>query len=114
MRISDWSADVCSADLVFNLRRWAKDTEELQECRIAFPILADTEHKALTQVNDTWSTSLLLVVHSDRDNAQLGVVQQKGESLHIRSNRSDERRVGKECVSTCRTRWSPYHKKKTK
>src|SRR3546814_13172642 len=28
------------------------------------------------------------------------------------SARSEERRVGKECVSTCRYRWSPYHKKK--
>src|SRR3546814_17102846 len=28
--------------------------------------------------------------------------------------RSDERRVGKECVSTCRSRWSPQHKKKKK
>src|SRR3546814_20169229 len=27
------------------------------------------------------------------------------------SDRSEERRVGKECVSTCRSRWSPYHKK---
>src|SRR3546814_12464453 len=27
--------------------------------------------------------------------------------------RSEERRVGKECVSTCRSRWSPYHQKKT-
>src|SRR3546814_5091551 len=27
----------------------------------------------------------------------------------VRSNRSEERRVGKECVSTCRSRWSPYH-----
>src|SRR3546814_18867563 len=27
-------------------------------------------------------------------------------------NRSEERRVGKECVSTCRSRWSPYHSKK--
>src|SRR3546814_12237194 len=26
--------------------------------------------------------------------------------------RSEERRVGKECVSTCRSRWSPYHQKK--
>src|SRR3546814_18926765 len=26
-----------------------------------------------------------------------------------RGNRSEERRVGKECVSTCRSRWSPYH-----
>src|SRR3546814_9566859 len=27
----------------------------------------------------------------------------------VRSRRSEERRVGKECVSTCRSRWSPYH-----
>src|SRR3546814_17533022 len=27
----------------------------------------------------------------------------------ITTNRSEERRVGKECVSTCRSRWSPYH-----
>src|SRR3546814_7960693 len=30
------------------------------------------------------------------------------EGLHCRW-RSEERRVGKECVSTCRSRWSPYH-----
>src|SRR3546814_12784980 len=30
-----------------------------------------------------------------------------------RKLRSEERRVGKECVSTCRSRWSPYHKKQT-
>src|SRR3546814_19105460 len=30
------------------------------------------------------------------------------------SMRSEERRVGKECVSTCRSRWSPYHYKKKK
>src|SRR3546814_13432204 len=29
-----------------------------------------------------------------------------------RPDRSEERRVGKECVSTCRSRWSPYHYKK--
>src|SRR3546814_15563321 len=28
------------------------------------------------------------------------------------AQRSEERRVGKECVSTCRSRWSPYHSKK--
>src|SRR3546814_20501679 len=28
------------------------------------------------------------------------------------ANRSEERRVGKECVSTCQSRWSPYHLKK--
>src|SRR3546814_14590003 len=30
----------------------------------------------------------------------------------LHDGRSEERRVGKECVSTCRSRWSPYHKKK--
>src|SRR3546814_19739302 len=29
----------------------------------------------------------------------------------LSADRSEERRVGKECVSTCRSRWSPYHKK---
>src|SRR3546814_3855419 len=28
---------------------------------------------------------------------------------HLQQRRSEERRVGKECVSTCRSRWSPYH-----
>src|SRR3546814_2058910 len=40
-----------------------------------------------------------------------------GTEIHIDGNvicsqhgaRSEERRVGKECVSTCRSRWSPYH-----
>src|SRR3546814_6351864 len=30
-------------------------------------------------------------------------------SMLLLSGRSEERRVGKECVSTCRSRWSPYH-----
>src|SRR3546814_5073314 len=29
--------------------------------------------------------------------------------IHAAETRSEERRVGKECVSTCRSRWSPYH-----
>src|SRR3546814_18859332 len=33
---------------------------------------------------------------------------------HAIAHRSEERRVGKECVSTCRSRWSPYHSKKKK
>src|SRR3546814_11326642 len=34
-------------------------------------------------------------------------LQASGQGLQYR--RSEERRVGKECVSTCRSRWSPYH-----
>src|SRR3546814_13232650 len=34
-------------------------------------------------------------------------LKDNGKKLHL--IRSEERRVGKECVSTCRSRWSPYH-----
>src|SRR3546814_15068124 len=33
----------------------------------------------------------------------------QGSTLLVGSHRSEERRVGKECVSTCSSRWSPYH-----
>ena len=32
-----------------------------------------------------------------------------GDKVKVMETRSEERRVGKECVSTCRSRWSPYH-----
>src|SRR6059058_6566631 len=35
-----------------------------------------------------------------------------GRSACAASSRSEERRVGEECVTTCRSRWSPYHEKK--
>src|SRR3546814_14293079 len=35
-----------------------------------------------------------------------------GRPAHARRPRSEERRVGKECVRTCRSRWSAYHLKK--
>src|SRR3546814_10306966 len=41
------------------------------------------------------------------DVLQRVVVEEGGIAAH--ENRSEERRVGKECVSTCRSRWSPYH-----
>src|SRR3546814_12941994 len=39
--------------------------------------------------------------------------EKKHCGLH-KTMRSEERRVGKECVSTCRSRWSPYHEKQQK
>src|SRR3546814_16516804 len=38
--------------------------------------------------------------------------QKAGQERPRTARRSEERRVGKECVSTCRSRWSPYHYKK--
>src|SRR3546814_20965658 len=41
-----------------------------------------------------------------------GAEREQGDAGEDRSQRSEERSVGKECVSTCRSRWSPYHYKK--
>src|SRR3546814_11238737 len=57
------------------------------------------------------------VVHIDAAHLRLGVALGQLELgvLEVEdllAERSEERRVGKECVSTCRSRWSPYHYKK--
>src|SRR3546814_21065606 len=41
-------------------------------------------------------------------------LDQYGTRIYLGYSRSEERRVGKECVSTCRSRWSPYNYKKNK
>src|SRR3546814_10844650 len=82
MRISDWSSDVCSSDL---LRLTGRSACERQKGR---PI---SDHS--------------LPLSSSRSDA----IVPSYLSLLCSPRRSEERRVGKECVSTCRSRWSPYH-----
>src|SRR3546814_1651679 len=87
MRISDWSSDVCSSDL-FLLNVGGRSNQALQ----AFgQIMAHLQ--SLGPVHQG-----ILPVAEDLCPARIGV-----------QGRSEERRVGKECVSTCRSRWSPYH-----
>ena len=43
------------------------------------------------------------------DNAVLGVVSDRYRIVQNEEARSEERRVGKECLRLCRSRWSPYH-----
>src|SRR3546814_2292943 len=75
MRISDWSSDVCSSDLLIGMG----------QCRhpLDHPVGESQRQGRLSQLGPAWATR--------------------------RTGRSEERRVGKECVSTCRSRWSPYH-----
>src|SRR3546814_15691304 len=94
MRISDWSSDVCSSDLV--ARRIGEGGREFGEPRL---VVIHAEH----ELDDRRHRRAGL--HGDAR-----ILQQ----LRIALRRSEERRVGKECVSTCRSRWSPYHKKKNR
>src|SRR3546814_10081923 len=84
MRISDWSSDVCSSDLLAPFGKAAVGGEDHGAAFIA------GVDQLEEQVAAAWD---------DRQVADLVDDQQ----------RSEERRVGKECVSTCRSRWSPYH-----
>src|SRR3546814_19319516 len=93
MRISDWSSDVCSSDLRRGLKVAAVSPMNAAN-RCSNPAFF---------LPDPWTPT---EVTADRRVAKLfDLVRQV-------VNRSEERRVGKECVSTCRSRWSPYHSKK--
>src|SRR3546814_3852527 len=86
MRISDWSSDVCSSDL-----------SDIMAVRETAPHLVSgfADHaRAFVEVqNGCDHRCTFCIIPYGRSN----------------SRRSEERRVGKECVSTRRSRWSPYH-----
>src|SRR3546814_11161944 len=102
MRISDWSSDVCSSDLLDSVDTVRRSFGGGEIERI---------YNDLTRINPVEST--LITVLLDGDNDDVGVnncyVDYTHIVRHIHLRRSEERRAGKECVSTCRSRWSPYH-----
>src|SRR3546814_12708788 len=97
MRISDWSSDVCSSDL--GESRCPHQEDELpcfnQTC---FPPASSCRQSPWPVPSAPGLPRFLL-----RD------VILPAPTFPGCSPRSEERRVGKECVSTCRSRWSPYH-----
>src|SRR3546814_3207359 len=85
MRISDWSSDVCSSDL--------SPHSAFRASRRGGP-----ENRAHP----------LPAIHIGGGGGASPSARAADRS-DGRCRRSEERRVGKECVSTCRSRWSPYH-----
>src|SRR3546814_6776799 len=85
MRISDWSSDVCSSDLIVLTRDpdWQDEGAE--------PVA--TIEEALKLAN---APHVMVIGGAEIHRLFLPI-----------ADRSEERRVGKECVSTCRSRWSP-------
>src|SRR3546814_11803014 len=97
MRISDWSSDVCSSDLGSGPQRKTHSSRS----RVGFQIVAIVVLELLEIVVDLKLGVFLRI----RVRHAFGLVRRENGI----AERSEERRVGKECVSTCRSRWSPYH-----
>src|SRR3546814_18459225 len=101
MRISDWSSDVCSSDLDEARPRWFGDRFDSMTI-LAYGI-PDSDYVALSFGCEP-GAAVSVGVQDEASDAKEGELL----SVHLAS-RSEERRVGKECVSTCRSRWSPNH-----
>src|SRR3546814_3068073 len=92
MRISDWSSDVCSSDL--------RHFDGLQVLgKVGFRKGLDTLITSLDAPHHPLPPPIVDQAFRDVRSRPVKAVEW----------RSEERRVGKECVSTCRSRWSPYH-----
>src|SRR3546814_8340362 len=100
MRISDWSSDVCSSDLDLSPLGCAAAPKRLN----AFSLIHQGDHpRTASQPSGD---------KSPRHNKSPPHVLRFGphsSSRTFEKSRSEERRVGKECVSTCRSWWSPLH-----
>src|SRR3546814_14962964 len=109
MRISDWSSDVCSSDLIvgtggdgahtFNISTASMFVAAAAGCRIA-------KHGNRSVSSKSGSADVL-----EAFGAVIALTQEQVARCLEQTGigRSAESRVGKECVRTCRSRWSPYH-----
>src|SRR3546814_19507580 len=104
MRISDWSSDVCSSDLVH--QQSARRPHRL-------PLLIAGEPLSRRMPRRTF-VRLFLVGQCTRRKPDPPADQLLDLEKCKQNDRSAERSVGKECVSSCRDRWSKDHYKKNK
>src|SRR3546814_3561924 len=98
MRISDWSSDVCSSDLVNDEMVMVVHEDEGIDVRIA-------KNAKQSAMRENMSAAI-----EAEDITTFGGVDETVKPSQTEKSleeRSEERRVGKECVSTCRSRWSP-------
>src|SRR3546814_12814617 len=123
MRISDWSSDVCSSDLVL-----AEVAPEAAENMSDGGELASNRFEKLINIKDRGQIFRVdvdtiesveaagdymciktgdntLILRETMKDLEKRLDPRRFQRVH--RSRSEERRVGKECVSTCRSRWSP-------
>src|SRR3546814_20838829 len=118
MRISDWSSDVCSSDLFryirlrpFGLGEPPHVIHRVLRSKLALihPLDGRGELRRVVPIEIFGEEKTDLVAEAD---GQAKMIQASGRNAFLIGAahvRSEERRVGKECVSTCRSRGSPCH-----
>src|SRR3546814_19118171 len=99
MRISDWSSDVCSSDL-FLLIDGGLAFDDPAKVLDALNAAIDASNAGATE-----GPPVASLVTPTESFAGFFKIKETTNAAY----RSEERRVGKECVSTCRARWAPYH-----
>src|SRR3546814_12634531 len=119
MRISDWSSDVCSSDLagvahqLGDLADAADILDPVSLCEAEVAVEPVTDIVAVEQeAVPVHPVQLLFDEVRDRRFTrprEAGEPEQRGPLILQARARSEERRVGKECVRTCRSRWWPDH-----
>src|SRR3546814_14840355 len=114
MRISDWSSDVCSSDLDLRCSGLPGRREDISgpiSVGSAICLLVAVERKLLRRGNWPVGHALYDACSKPTSPGMSGSTAAADSrwSPNSRYSSSEERRVGKECVSTCRYRWSAYH-----
>src|SRR3546814_14971129 len=112
MRISDWSSDVCSSDL-FGMHTNVSGLYALYERSAS---LSDWWQWFTANAGPALLGGLGGLFVISAVSAIVGYVLASliwDNWIRLRWRRSEDRRVGEECVRPCRSRWSPVHSKKT-
>src|SRR3546814_19968286 len=104
MRISDWSSDVCSSDLHRQGEGPCnhRSVQDLLDTHILL-VLSERVHCGVPVIFGRHRREMLL------RGAEHAHVPARERSIKLHEGRSEERRGGKEWVSTCRYRWWPYN-----
>src|SRR3546814_13513300 len=109
MRISDWSSDVCSSDLMPLARIVAHEADGLDPLGAQLRDDAKRVDRAFCRLATCHRNSIIIEDLESDIGARGHRGADRQQSAMMIGARSEERRVGKECVSTCRSRWSPEH-----
>src|SRR3546814_15559851 len=107
MRISDWSSDVCSSDLDSRLLEHRAPAQHAGAAAAACELVAvGASAVGLPRPAVFGERGLTIDGFDGRADAVLQAGEVVADAVDV--FRSEERRVGKECGSTCRSRWLPY------